>query len=125
MDHPRLQEQAAAQGVPFDAPFQRTMLGMYSLMQTAVAATVRTGATSRRCARVNGEPGSLTCTSMCRTNVRLVDTYYVLKMEYCGGRTTQRKISAAFYILPAFFDTHNLPSLKVMLTVPRLRICVQ
>ena len=39
-DHPRLREQAAAQGVPFDATFQSNMLGTYYLMQAAVAAGV-------------------------------------------------------------------------------------
>jgi len=40
VDHPRLREQAAAQGVPFDATFQSNMLGTYYLMQAAVAAGV-------------------------------------------------------------------------------------
>ena len=31
VDHPRLREQAAAQGVPFDATFQSNMLGTYDL----------------------------------------------------------------------------------------------
>jgi nucleoside-diphosphate-sugar epimerase len=40
VDHPRLREQATAQGVPFDATFQSNMLGTYYLMQAAVAAGV-------------------------------------------------------------------------------------
>src|SRR6266446_3550375 len=40
VDHPRLREQAAAQGVPFDATFQSNMLGTYYLMQAAIAAGV-------------------------------------------------------------------------------------
>ena len=40
VDHPRLRGQATAQGVPFDATLQSTMLGTYDLMQAAVAAGV-------------------------------------------------------------------------------------
>ena len=40
VDHPHLRGQATAQGVPFDATFQSTMLGTYDLMQAAVAAGV-------------------------------------------------------------------------------------
>src|SRR5215510_12315812 len=40
VDHPRLREQATAQGVPFDTTFQSNMLGTYYLMQAAVAAGV-------------------------------------------------------------------------------------
>lgn len=40
VDHPRLRGQATAQGVPFDATFQSTLLGTYDLMQAAVAAGV-------------------------------------------------------------------------------------
>jgi nucleoside-diphosphate-sugar epimerase len=40
VDHLRLRGQATAQGVPFDATFQSTMLGTYALMPAAVAAGV-------------------------------------------------------------------------------------
>ena len=40
VDHPRLRGPATAQGVPFDATFQSTMLGTYDLIQAAVAAGV-------------------------------------------------------------------------------------
>ena len=40
VDHPALRGRAAAQGIPFDATFKSNMLGVYYLMQAAVAAGV-------------------------------------------------------------------------------------
>ena len=42
VDHPQMREQAAEQGIPFDATFKTNMLGTYYLMETAVAAGVKT-----------------------------------------------------------------------------------
>ena len=40
VDHPALRGQAAAQGIPFDATLKSNVLGLYYLMQAAVAAGV-------------------------------------------------------------------------------------
>lgn len=40
VDHPRLRGQATVQGLPFDATFQSNMVGVYYLLQAAVAAGV-------------------------------------------------------------------------------------
>lgn len=41
-DHPDMRENAAAQGIPFDATFKTNMLGTYYLMQAAIEAGVQT-----------------------------------------------------------------------------------
>lgn len=41
-DHPQMREQAAAQGLPFDATITANLLGVYYLVQAAVQAQVRT-----------------------------------------------------------------------------------
>lgn len=40
VDHPRLRQRTAAQGIPFDATFRSNMLGLYYLMHAAVTAGV-------------------------------------------------------------------------------------
>ena len=42
VDHPDMRENAAAQGIPFDATFKTNMLGTYYLMQAAIEAGVQT-----------------------------------------------------------------------------------